>query len=277
MIPRQWFFFHSKLTSLSYLRYLSLATCRYHHPDWPIYVYDIKDDIDWGDDLNDVSFAIKDYTNEAKEVLGCQFLEWDPESELIKKMPPQNQSDLFSYAILRDKGGWYSDTDVLFVGGHENLLNYAFVGFGGIYYHVGMFGAKQGSWVMDSIISMATENYVEGEYNSTGTNSIIKNCATNEKWMAKFKDGDPTGDRNYHLPEWTWVSVFPEQHAIILSADFRIDSNAKAVHLYGSLATFHGLNKVMSPEYIMDGDNKDVISRKVREYASREKGIFLVK
>jgi hypothetical protein len=281
MIPHQWFFFHSKLTSLTYLRYLSLATCRYTHPDWPIYVYDIKDDFDWGDDEG-FEYNLRDYSKEAKEVLGCQFRDWEPADAKVKEMPPQNQSDIFSLAILREQGGWYSDTDVLFLKSHQHLSDqdYAFVGFGGQYYHVGMFGSKKDGWAVSSIVETATRNFDAGSYNSTGTHAILKHNATNDDWNNQFKKGDPSGGRNYHLPDWTWVGVLPQHHHLLVSENFNVDGNALALHLYGSLPSYANLNKVYSPEYVMSGASIDIVSRTCRNWAKRDgdaRRAFLVK
>jgi hypothetical protein len=256
---------------------LTLATCRATHPDWPIYVYDIADDIDWGID-DDFTYNQKDYREEAKKVLGCEFKLWTPTDPVIKEMPPQNQSDLFSYAILCENGGWYSDTDVLFLRSHQFLsdADYAFCGFGGSYYHVGMFGSVKGGWAIKSILDTSTGNYDSGSYNSTGTYAILKHNAGNEEWNRKFKEPD-NGLRNYHLPDWTWVSVFPQEHAKMLREDFTIDGNALALHLYGSLPTFQSLNRKLNPQTITDEGNVDVVSRTVRKMARQgDRGIFLV-
>jgi hypothetical protein len=49
-IPRQSFFFWNTGTALPYIRYLTLATFRLQHPDWPMYLFMCRcsDDDKWG-------------------------------------------------------------------------------------------------------------------------------------------------------------------------------------------------------------------------------------
>jgi hypothetical protein len=269
-IPHQVFYYWGYGTRMTYLRYLSLASFRHHHPNWEMYIYQS----DWSKGAwNFHEFASRskakrhDYSEEAKNVLGVKFETYQPTDKVVLQMPPPNISDIFSYDILARNGGWYSDMDVIWTKNLDRVSDqdYAFIGFGNLRDWVGVFGAVQGSWVMKSFYEPCVRNWSPDSYNSTGTYGIIQACSGSLEWQQKFEAGD-RGMKNWRAPADMFYPVEPWRSEVLWTAAWEhSQAHTYSVHLYGGNADYAMANrKISAPSYINDYSHKEWVCRYVR-------------
>jgi hypothetical protein len=276
-IPHQVFFFWSYGTHISYIRYLSMASWRYHHPDWALYCYQSdfgKTALNWNfhEFQNVIRKKSHDYSDEAKSILGVQFRTYDPQDKAILEMPPPNISDIFSYDTLYRQGGWYSDMDVICVKSHDRIsdLDYAFIGFGDLQDWVGQFGAVKGSWVMKSFYDPCLVNFSASSYNSTGTYGIVKNCTSNSEWCQQFLAGDK-GLKNWRAPKDMFYPLNSAMTNLLYTPTWEHSkSNTYAVHMYGGNQDYAKfLRTCTGPSYIRDERHQEWLCRYFRSLPDR--------
>ena len=267
-------------TNISYLRYLAVATWRYHHPDWPIYLYQ-SDAAKMGMNWNFQDFQqpkqLKDYTDHMKEILKVEFRTYEPSDPVVFEMPPPNISDIFSYDILHQHGGWYADLDAICIRNFDRISDsYSFCGFGGLEDWVGIFGARQGSWVMESFIEPCIKNWSNDEYNSTGSYGIIKDCTTNDKWRAHFDAGDE--GKCYRAPREMFYPVHCRMTGLLWESPSWQHSKSLtwSVHLFGGNQDYASANNRITPDYIKTGNHQEWVVRYIRELSKTNKELFLL-
>jgi hypothetical protein len=260
-------------TRITYLRYLSLASFRAHHPDWSMRLYQSNwSETNSGWNFHEFMSKVKakkhDYLEEAKSVLGVEVKEYKPSDERILKMPPPNISDIFSYDLLWQEGGWYMDLDCIWVKGLDYVSDkdYNFIGFGGLWDWVGVFGATKGSWVMKSFYQPCVDNFSGDSYNSTGSYGIITNCTQNEEWCQRFA----TDGRNWRAPADMFYPVHAKHSTCLWEQEEARQwnhsrANTWSVHLYGGNTDYAKFNRQMNgPSYLKDLRNQIWVARYCR-------------
>lgn len=268
-IPHEWNFFWAFGTKVSFLRYLSLASCRALHPDWPIKLWQCnwkEHKIGWGWGDFQGRKRVHDWTKEAVDMLGVQLCVYEPDDPAILTYPPPNISDIFSYDHLSRNGGWYADMDILFLKDHGPISDqdYAFIGYGGLEPWVGTFGAQKGSWVMQSMVDACKKNYSAESYNSTGTYAIMSQLQNQPDWYNRFAAGD-NGLRNWNAPSDMFYPVRPQLSSQLWSDSFQTPKPMSwQVHLYGGNADYQKMSKVITPEYLWNQTNSEWVCRYVR-------------
>jgi len=112
---------------LSWLRYCTFLSFRRLHPEWEMVLYqgDTSGVRGWETPERHEAFsnqAIEDYSDRlgALGVEIKQFKLIDPYGKHIRNWNPIHLSDAFRWSYLTETGGWYCDTDVLWV----RSLNY---------------------------------------------------------------------------------------------------------------------------------------------------------
>jgi len=175
MIPLRFGLFWAG-SKLSYLRYLTFATLRKHHPDAEIELYVSrscrKDGFIWREEQQDFQHEIKgpDWIDKLP-MFGVKVIECN----LFPNFPPNFQSDLFRWWWLANKGGFYLDTDQIILRPFDGLpLDSDFIcsvykaKSCGIYAPVGVIGAKEGSNMVRYIKDHILDYYSPDIYNSIG-------------------------------------------------------------------------------------------------------------
>lgn len=118
MIPKRAFFFWEG--HMSWLRYMTLASFRYHHPDWEATLFTPRDHSDpkmyAHGEQEDGDYGT-DYWDRIPDLLDIESV-WLPEWET---MPRVHRSDHYRYVELAKSGGIYFDMDMLFVKPIDNL------------------------------------------------------------------------------------------------------------------------------------------------------------
>ncbi len=117
-IPKQVFFYWGS-SKMSFLRWMTIASFRYHNPDWRILLYKpIKrtDVIPWCNKMFDNDGTqFLDYTNSFHR-LGVEMVDFDFGSIGINNdLNEIHKSDLIRYHLLSQIGGVYADMDILWI------------------------------------------------------------------------------------------------------------------------------------------------------------------
>ena len=175
MIPLRFGLFWSG-AKLSYLRYLTFATLRKHHPDAEIELHVSRSwrntGFEWREEKQDFqeNFSGPCWLDKLP-MFGVKIVE----SHIFPDFPPNFQSDLFRWWWLADKGGFYLDTDQIVLRSFEGLpLDSDFIcsvypaQSCGIYAPVGVIGAKEGSKTVRYIKDHILDYYDPDVYNSIG-------------------------------------------------------------------------------------------------------------
>ena len=177
MIPLQFSLFWAG-GGLPYLRYLTFKSLRHFHPKAKIELYIPQNfttkNHNWSVEKQDFEkpYIGKDYLEELSK-LNVDIMRVDhignPETELIF------QADLFRWLWLRENGGYYADTDQLFLNSFENLpaeSEFIYCNFResqcGDYWPVGLLGIEKGSELANVIIAVLLKIYTPDNYNSSG-------------------------------------------------------------------------------------------------------------
>ena len=163
-------------SKLSWLRYLTLYSFRYYHPDWTMRLYTYQNpacQFVWDDNVSQdiVNYDGLDYIK-CMDELDIQIIEWTPP---LEGLMPASASDMFQWEILHKHGGYYADMDILFIGQipHEqycdvdNLFCLA-----GEYMAIGFFGASKGSQLMLDLFNRSQSVFDPASYQSTGAITI---------------------------------------------------------------------------------------------------------
>lgn len=127
-IPNRISFFWSG-GPLSWMRYMSLWSFRFLNPTWEIYLY-----LDCRLPQNGRTWTTgepqdcdgtwpaegrKCYLSELAKI-GVQISQWQPPAD-AKTLSPIHLADLCRWGVLSQYGGWFADTDILFVDSMERV------------------------------------------------------------------------------------------------------------------------------------------------------------
>lgn len=127
MIPKRMAFFWSGPT-LPLMRFLSIWSFRRLNPDWEIVLYfspSGNKERDWesGERQDFESLQTCRCFMGRVASLGVDIEPWVPSSPLINSLSPIRQSDFCRWKALHEHGGFFSDTDVLFVDSFDSIYN----------------------------------------------------------------------------------------------------------------------------------------------------------
>lgn len=259
MIPLKFGLFWAGDT-LSYLRYLTFKTLRYHHPSSSIKLYLVKDynskSHNWGNEGQDFEnkLNIKNYLAELKnldvEVVNVQHV-GSPD------FCPILQADLARWLMIKD-GGFYLDTDQIVLRSFESLpLDKEFIYSRynevqcGDYLPTGVFGIEKDSKIPDMAIKEVIDSYSPNNYNSSGPfmmRRLINKIDLSRSFNAPY---------NYFYPICS--SSLVER---IYYGMYYPDNESYALHFYGG----HKMTQVFNKNYTEDfaKTSNDSISKIIR-------------
>ena len=192
-------------STLSWMRYMTLASFRFWHPDWEMRLYRAGD----GNAAQWESHEQEDATTyhggdnylDQVEELGIETIPW---SCPVPGASVTHASDLCQWQVLSHAGGFYSDMDILYVGsidhataGQADVMFCLSLG----YMTIGFMGASGNNPVFRAIADAAIQGYDPKAYQSTGAEAIYglaglgpvwSNCAEPGRLsVAYFRDHFP--------------------------------------------------------------------------------------
>tara|TARA_R110000824_G_scaffold218435_3_gene405086 strand:+ start:14945 stop:15730 length:786 start_codon:yes stop_codon:yes gene_type:complete len=244
---------------LSYLRYLTFKTLRYHHPDAKIELYvSMACDMSakWGIEKQD--FQVEDnkkcYLSELHN-LDIDIIEIDQ----FKSYPPNFQSDFFRWWWLKEKGGFYLDTDQIILKPFDSIpLDASLIcsiykaKSCGIYAPVGVIGANKDSEIVDWINKLIPQFYKKDDYNSIGP-TMFRTVMGMREWNDKVINA--SSEYFYPIPDSYLVPT-------IYDGSFRLSEKSVALHWYGGHPASQEFNNKYTEEFSHSSD--DVISTYLR-------------
>jgi hypothetical protein len=263
MIPLNFGLFWAGET-LSYLRYLTFKTLRYHHPHAKIKLYYVKEynkeAHKWNGEAQDFEkkLDIKNYLGELSKL--------DVETVNVKyvgspDLPPNVQSDIFRWLWLRDSKNYsfYLDVDQIILRSFDTLpLDNEFIYSRyneiqcGDYLPCGVIFIEEGSKIPDIAIKCVLERYNPYDYNSSGPwamRNIINKIDLSRAFNAPY---------NYFYPINSSSLV---DH--IYSGRYIPNNESYAIHWYGGHPKSQEFNIKYTEEFARNGS--DSISKYIRE------------
>lgn len=254
-------------TKLSYLRYLTFLTLRYHHPDASIelYVSDScrKDGLKWAEEEQDFQ------TDEEGEDWLEKLTDLNVsivKTNIFPDFAPNFQSDLFRWWWLQKEGGFYLDTDQIILRSFNGLpleSDFIFSMYDaescGRYAPVGVLGASPSSKMVRYVKNHIMDYYNPDVYNSIGP-FMLRDVAERIQ-KSPYVDGEILFNAPscyfYPLSESYMVSkLFNEQ------VDFGISQSSYALHWFGGSPVSQRFNRSYTEEDARN--NNDKISEIIR-------------
>ena len=189
-IPRRISFFFTG-ERLSFCRYMTFLSFRRLNPDWQIDLYTSGSAAinrkPWGTPEQQDFFSYRgpDYFDRL-DALSVNVIPWQPPEQFIRRksksssLNPVHQSDICRWEVLRDAGGFYADTDILFVRPLDERIYPAIVATGAdvaLYLlrdnlPIGFLAARPGTSFYADVYSAAVEHCDQQEYQSAGADAI---------------------------------------------------------------------------------------------------------
>ena len=172
MIPHRIFFYHG-FASLSYLRYLTVASFHRHHPDFEIRVVvprRLSTEQTWTSGEHERPYRGHDYSDRLAE-LPVEIVRFDMETiGLNNDLPEAYKSDILRNRFLARDGGYYSDMDVLYVG-RMSIPDEADTVYchDGQFYYIGLIGACPGNAFYSHLWRKSLRKHDDQDYQCYGT------------------------------------------------------------------------------------------------------------
>ena len=152
---------------MNYFRYISFLTLRHHNPNAVIElsVGAKHGTAAWPECSQDFHhIQAQDFTKQIHQL--CDIvLEWDGHQDKA----PNFQSDFFRWETLYNRGGWYVDSDQVFLKPFDDFSGYDYVYAAyDSYYPVGVIGASVKQGFCKYMSSLISARYDPTDYNSIG-------------------------------------------------------------------------------------------------------------
>ena len=261
MIPVQFVLFWAG-GGLPYLRYLTFKSLRHFHPKAKIQLYlskNFKKDIhNWSSESQDFesTYTGKDYLEELA-FLNIEIVRVDHIGN--PELCPIFQSDIFRFIWLRDNGGYYADTDQLFLRSFDSLpADSEFIYSSyiesqcGLYYPVGLLGLEKDSEIARIALVVAVKIYNPNNYNSSGP-CMLKAAS---KFMNLSRSFNAPSQYFYPVNSSSAVNTIYNGTAII-------PKEAYAIHWFGG----HPLSQKFVSQYTeefakVSNDTISILARK---------------
>lgn len=258
MIPKHIFFFWGNDT-ISWLRYMTLYSCRKLHPDWKISLYYSKCGIDrkpWVEiNIQDFfNFDGVNYWNKIKE-LDINIIPWDIKG--YEKLSASHKSNIFKWHMLATEGGVYADMDILFIKPVDILLEQDCTDI--ICAHkwisIGVLASMGNSKLFKAFLDKAPLTYNKKEYQCVGvkscyttlygrcTEDVIQNRNHIETLRKKFPDSVI-----FNLPmSWFYHYTYRDLNKIF-SETVKMPNEALGIHWYAGNPLSQKWNNLLTDE-----------------------------
>ena len=252
-IPIRFALFHAG-SKLSYLRYMTFATLRHHHPEAEITLFTTtkynRTAHNWNVEKQDFEVDIQgmDFKNKLHK-LNVEIV------VLENFFPDENpvfQSDFFRWWWLSTFGGFYLDTDQIILKPFSTLpLDKEFIyseyctNSCGRYYPVGVIGSAQGGLVATVAHQVVTRCRDNNDYNSTGP-WMLKKIAKHLK-LTKHNSFDAPYNYFYPIAESSQMESVYKGHYRTSEAFKYILKDAYSFHWFGGMARSQEFNRMLTP------------------------------
>jgi hypothetical protein len=171
---------------MSWMRYMTLFSCRKKNPDWEIVLYlsDNNSSSRWvGPEEQDYfTYTGINYLDKLEELnIKIEKVEWPDElKERFRDISPVHESDLFRYYQLYKNGGLYCDMDVIFFKPLDTFYNSIKDSYDTIIYQcyeyiaIGFLGSSIDNQFYKDLFDYGVQNFETSNYQSMGVDLIYK-------------------------------------------------------------------------------------------------------
>jgi len=257
---------------MSWLRYLTLYSCRKYNPDLEIRLYNSPAPLNkkpWDDYVTQDFFSYNGNSFFSKlDDLDINIIPWNT-PENMGEVSPVHKCDLFQWEILAKEGGYYGDMDLLFLNSldsmHEEICanNYDIAISWDIwpeeivkighprrpgYYSIGFMGAEPETKLFKALTRISKLSYrihnESKEYESAGVWVLYDNCPSPDDIVETFL-GKP-----YFIPKHLFYSIDSFEIVKFYEGNFRpqIPDNAIAIHYYGGHPLSQSFNTMVNED-----------------------------
>jgi glycosyltransferase involved in cell wall biosynthesis len=254
-IPKTMAFFWASPT-MSWMRYLTLASFRRYHPDWRMVLYTMPSTggKTWASDeqLSDL-VPTKNYTARLTE-LGVEIVDWVPP---VQGLAPAHASDLCGWDYLWQQGGFFSDMDILWVDrlSYDDLCKAdgVFCLSGG-YMAIGFLASKKGVPLFRAIAAEARLNYSPLRYQNTGAEAVYRLAGVGSNWGQMKRPGEEClnsfrkkwpASNFLALPDYVIYPFTYQQIDAIFQQKRDIPTGCRGIHWFGGSPISQEWNKVI--------------------------------
>jgi hypothetical protein len=246
-IPHIANFYWNIETPISYLRYLTLASFRHHHPGWKMIMWTTKSDRTkiWKGNLEEQDFmkstARKDYKDNLKEL----DVEVRNSESVADHLVPNHVSNLYTFMTIIG-GGWYFDMDQVFVRSFDDLCDHDFVIGKCDVVYTGLVGASERSVVPGYVTALYEAEFKRmrtyANYNDLGIWFLLNVWESNQ-----FKKATEGEDLQYLPYEYFYPVKTSAEVPLLYEGKMTIPASDRnhAVHWYGG----HPLSQKFNDKY----------------------------
>ena len=170
---------------MSWLRFLTLKSCKQQNPDWDITLYTHASTVckqTWKDAIAQDFFSYDeiDYTDQLAD-LGINIVEWDLPVGIFpagvwKNMAPSHKSNVFKWHMLATVGGIYADLDILWTKPlddfHKDIEDYDTVICFNKWLLIGLLASQGNNPFFRKVLNTAVINYSAMRYQCVGVESV---------------------------------------------------------------------------------------------------------
>ena len=247
---------------MSYLRYLTFKSLRYHHPDSEIELYisknSKKDGFHWGNEQQDFQ------SNDFEQMVNISELEKlnvkIKTFEGFENYAPNFQSDIFRWWWIKENGGFYLDNDQIILKSFESLdrdcdfiLTKYLLSWGAEYFPVGAVAGSNESDLVNYVHEILPKYYNPSDYNCLGPWGF-RSIYNSKKWKSKIS----------FIPSHYFYPVPESQFMpIIYDNNVKLHEEAYCLHWFGGLKRSQQFSKSFTKKSAEK--NNDTISKILRE------------
>jgi hypothetical protein len=178
-VPKRIFFYWGNET-MSWLRYMTLKSCRFHNPDWEIVLYYCPCNVKkktWKEPNQQDFFNYKgdDYLERVSE-LQIPIKEWEIPVKELTGISASHKSNFFKWNMLATEGGIYADMDILFIKSLDSLYERIKKTDVGIcsykWVSIGFLHSNSNSQFFKDVFNRATKTYTPQHYQCAGVQAV---------------------------------------------------------------------------------------------------------
>lgn len=267
-IPKDIYFYWAG-KEMSFLRFMTFYSFRKFHPEWNIYLYlddeIINDEPTWENTQDYKHSMLKNYIKYLLKinVIIKEFKLCD-KYQFLKEGYPAHRSDLFSYMILSEKGGIYSDTDILFIRNINDFLlemcnrqfdtALAYLSFlGNKHFPVGFFigsDSDKSKKMYETLLNKCEENFDKEKYQSLGSELLYKELKSINNITNLIKDINVLNLEKDFVYLYSCLIVNEMWKGLHLPTD-----RSAGIHWYGGDALSLNFNKIINHKNYSDFNN----------------------
>lgn len=248
---------------MSWLRHLSMITFKKFNPSWSVRLYRQQSCVSnapWRDAaVQDFSsYSGPDYTNNLKDA-GIEVIDWS--NEQTNQLDAVHQSDLFRWQLLSEQGGFYADTDILFLSpflAYDKMKSVDLVTcFYDGYFSIGFLGSSPSNKFYADVATLAKHRLNTKSYESAGIPVIHEMLGVK---LSAHKDAVlvfalRTKYPHLHIHHCRKSLVYPFSVQNVYGPIQQLPRDTIGIHWFAGYPHAQAFNNSITPEKMGDADS----------------------